>query len=94
MPSPGMGGNERVEIVVRERGAGGGGALYTGCCPAASLYSAYQKLVSSLRVVPTEIVSRHCQLSSGSRQGKTALVENYCLKSYYVSGEMCEQDSQ
>ena len=89
MPSPGMGGNERVEIVVRERGAGGGGALYTVCCPAASLYSAYQKLVSSLRVVPTEIVSRHCQLSSGSRQGKTALVENYCLKKVIMSQGKC-----
>ena len=70
-----MGGSERVEIVVRERGAGGGGV---------------QCIVSSLQVVPTESVSRHCQLSSGS---KTALVENYCLKSYYVSGEMCEQVS-
>ena len=91
-PSPGMEGNERVEIMVRgEQGVGG--VLCIVCCPAASLYSAYQKLVSSFQVVPTESVSRHYQLSSGSRQGKTALVENYCLKSYYVSGEMCEQDS-
>ena len=62
-------------------------------CPAASPDSSHQKPVPPLQVVPTQSVSRHCQMSSGSRQGKTALVENHCLKCY-VSGETREQDSQ
>ena len=71
-PSPGMGGNERVEIMVRERGAGGGGcpvhcmlssSVPVLCLPEASIVSpscANRKCLQTLPTVLWEQAGQNC----------------------------------